>query len=260
MNPFGKIPILEHGDLTLPDSSVICACFERLHPEPSLYPKDPGELALALWYEEYSETKLVEVATPIVFERVVKRVTLRGEPDEARVADTVEKQIPPVIRPSRVAAGRRCADSTLLSQSRTSRWALDFRRSPRRASSPTPHAGRSSRATYQHGRLRRRGCCRVPCGQPQPLDGRGSQLLPTNSPRARATAPVGALYRSLDAREAIRMCRNIKTLFNFEPPVTDDEIHAAALQFVAVCALVFAGVTLAQHLPRRELTEARRID
>ena len=28
------------------------------------------------------------------------------------------------------------------------------------------------------------------------------------------------------------MCRNIKPLFNFEPPVTDDEIQAAALQFV----------------------------
>jgi len=28
------------------------------------------------------------------------------------------------------------------------------------------------------------------------------------------------------------MCRNIKTLFNFDPPVTDDEIRAAALQFV----------------------------
>ena len=28
------------------------------------------------------------------------------------------------------------------------------------------------------------------------------------------------------------MCRNIKTLFNFEPPVTDEEIRAAALQFV----------------------------
>jgi len=28
------------------------------------------------------------------------------------------------------------------------------------------------------------------------------------------------------------MCRNIKTLFNFEPPVTDDEIRAAAIQFV----------------------------
>lgn len=28
------------------------------------------------------------------------------------------------------------------------------------------------------------------------------------------------------------MCRNIKTLFNFEPPATDAEIRAAALQFV----------------------------
>ncbi len=28
------------------------------------------------------------------------------------------------------------------------------------------------------------------------------------------------------------MCRNIKTLFNFSPPVTDEEVRAAALQFV----------------------------
>jgi hypothetical protein len=28
------------------------------------------------------------------------------------------------------------------------------------------------------------------------------------------------------------MCRNIRTLHNFEPPVTADEVHAAALQFV----------------------------
>ena len=28
------------------------------------------------------------------------------------------------------------------------------------------------------------------------------------------------------------MCRNIKILFNFKPPVTDDEVRAAALQFV----------------------------
>jgi hypothetical protein len=28
------------------------------------------------------------------------------------------------------------------------------------------------------------------------------------------------------------MCRNIKPLFNFEPPVTDEEVRAAALQFV----------------------------
>ncbi len=28
------------------------------------------------------------------------------------------------------------------------------------------------------------------------------------------------------------MCRNIKTLYNFEPPATQEEIHAAALQYV----------------------------
>lgn len=28
------------------------------------------------------------------------------------------------------------------------------------------------------------------------------------------------------------MCRNIRVLFNFEPPVTDDEVRAASLQFV----------------------------
>ncbi len=28
------------------------------------------------------------------------------------------------------------------------------------------------------------------------------------------------------------MCRNIKTLFNFDPPVTDEEVRAASIQFV----------------------------
>jgi hypothetical protein len=28
------------------------------------------------------------------------------------------------------------------------------------------------------------------------------------------------------------MCRNIRTLYNFEPPASEDEVHAAALQYV----------------------------
>jgi hypothetical protein len=28
------------------------------------------------------------------------------------------------------------------------------------------------------------------------------------------------------------MCRNIRTLYNFDPPVTDEEVHGAALQYV----------------------------
>src|ERR1044071_456280 len=37
---------------------------------------------------------------------------------------------------------------------------------------------------------------------------------------------------SVNARIEDLMCRNIKTLFNFEPPVTDEEVRAASLQFV----------------------------
>jgi hypothetical protein len=32
--------------------------------------------------------------------------------------------------------------------------------------------------------------------------------------------------------EASKMCRNIKNLFNFDPPVTPEEVEAASLQFV----------------------------
>jgi hypothetical protein len=33
-------------------------------------------------------------------------------------------------------------------------------------------------------------------------------------------------------RTLVRMCRNIRTLHNFEPPATRDEVHGAALQYV----------------------------
>ena len=36
----------------------------------------------------------------------------------------------------------------------------------------------------------------------------------------------------MPVRHAVHMCRNIKMLFNFEPPATDEEIRAAAIQFV----------------------------
>jgi hypothetical protein len=36
----------------------------------------------------------------------------------------------------------------------------------------------------------------------------------------------------MKSEEVSNLCRNIRTLYNFEPPVTDAEIHAAALQFV----------------------------
>lgn len=43
------------------------------------------------------------------------------------------------------------------------------------------------------------------------------------------------------------MCRNIKTLYNFEPPATEDEIRAAALQFVRKLSGFNAPSKLNEH-------------
>jgi hypothetical protein len=40
------------------------------------------------------------------------------------------------------------------------------------------------------------------------------------------------MSREIFLGEVATMCRNIKTLFNFDPPVNEEEIHAASLQFV----------------------------
>jgi hypothetical protein len=65
----------------------------------------------------------------------------------------------------------------------------------------------------------------IPRGAPDPAE-RGR--------RPRQTAVGKALPASvvLSSGQEVTMCRNIKTLFNFAPPATDDEIRAASLQFV----------------------------
>src|SRR5262245_40173964 len=72
MHPMGKIPILRDGARVVPDSSVICAYLERLHPHPALYPQDAGELATALFLEEYADTRMMEVIGPILFENFIR--------------------------------------------------------------------------------------------------------------------------------------------------------------------------------------------
>src|SRR6478609_8420691 len=49
-------------------------------------------------------------------------------------------------------------------------------------------------------------------------------------PRASDDSSSQRLLATL--REVNTMCRNIRTLANFEPPATDDEIRASAIQFV----------------------------
>jgi len=97
LHPLGKIPVLRDGEVVVPDSSVICAYLEKKYPSPALYPDDPADLAKALFLEEYADTRMFEVLFPILFERVVKRFVMKQEPDEARVAKVLERELPPVL-------------------------------------------------------------------------------------------------------------------------------------------------------------------
>lgn len=93
ISPLGKIPCYQEGDFTLPDSSAILAYLERKQPEPALYPSDPQQFARALWYEEYSDTRLTEACITAFIQRVIQKM-MGKESDEAAVAKSLEEKVP----------------------------------------------------------------------------------------------------------------------------------------------------------------------
>jgi glutathione S-transferase len=97
MNPLGKIPIYQDGDLMLPDSSAICAYLERVQPRPSLYPQEAKAYGRALFVEEFADTRLNEVLGGVFFQRVIRPNFFKQEPDEAAVRKALEEQLPAVF-------------------------------------------------------------------------------------------------------------------------------------------------------------------
>lgn len=95
ISPLGKIPCLQDGDYTLPDSSCILAYLERAYPDPPLYPSDAKQLGRALWYEEYHDSKLAEVLGTVFFQRVIVAKIMKGQPDEEKVRKHVTELAPP---------------------------------------------------------------------------------------------------------------------------------------------------------------------
>ena len=97
MNPLGKIPIFEDGDLRVPDSSVICAYLERIHPTPPLYPSDPVDYARTLWYEEYADTAVATTTGAVFLHRFLRPRFFDKACDEEVVAKILSEDLPPVF-------------------------------------------------------------------------------------------------------------------------------------------------------------------
>jgi len=98
MSPLGKIPAFKDGERTLSDSSVICAYLERVHATPALYPSDPYDYARALWFEEYSDSGIVNVFGPkIFFEKIVAPRFFNRPTNTEVVEKAIKEELPPIF-------------------------------------------------------------------------------------------------------------------------------------------------------------------
>ena len=94
ISPLGKIPAFTDGDLAIPDSTVICEYLEEQYPHPPLLPADNRQRAQARWFEEYADTRLVELLGGLFFERILKPLFLQQPADEEKVRHTIDDPLP----------------------------------------------------------------------------------------------------------------------------------------------------------------------
>ena len=96
INPLGKIPTLVDGDLTLGDSKVICKYLEEAYPDPALYPQEVTDRAKAYWYEDLGAGRVADLAASIFFQRFMRPLAFKQDPDEELIAKIIEKDLPPI--------------------------------------------------------------------------------------------------------------------------------------------------------------------
>jgi glutathione S-transferase len=98
MSPLRRIPVLIDGDLTLCDSSVICAYLDEAYPGHPLLPADVRDRARARWLEEFADTRMGDVFIWNLFFQKFVRPAVWNEPtDEARVAKSLTADAPAVL-------------------------------------------------------------------------------------------------------------------------------------------------------------------
>ena len=87
LSPLRRIPVLIDGDLSLCDSSVICAYLDEAYPERPLLPSDPKDRARARWLEEYADTRLADVLIWGLFNETMIAPAVWGRaPDPEKIA------------------------------------------------------------------------------------------------------------------------------------------------------------------------------
>jgi len=98
VSPVRRIPVLLDDRVTLCDSTVICEYLEERYPSPSLQPSRIEDRARARWLEEFADTRMGEVFIWRLFNEIVIRRFVWGEPtNESVVRHARESEIPEIL-------------------------------------------------------------------------------------------------------------------------------------------------------------------
>jgi len=98
MSPLRRIPVLIDGDVTVCDSSVICAYLDDAYGGRPLLPESPADRARARWLEEYADTRLGDLFIwGLFYQRVVRPAVWKEEPDEERIQRTLTEGLPKTL-------------------------------------------------------------------------------------------------------------------------------------------------------------------
>lgn len=90
-SPFRKMPALQDGDFTVPDSSAIIAYLDTVRPEPNLIPLEAKARARTIWYDEFGDTLLYPCGAKMFSNRIVAP-RFFGRDGDLETADKAEHE------------------------------------------------------------------------------------------------------------------------------------------------------------------------
>ena len=86
-HPFGRVPVLQHGDFQLYETQAILRYIDRVHPAPALTPPHPQDAARMDQLMNINDWYLFQgVASVIAFQRIVGPRLMGSSPDEDAIA------------------------------------------------------------------------------------------------------------------------------------------------------------------------------
>ena len=98
LSPLRRIPVLIDGDLSISDSSVICAYLDEAYPGRPLFPTNVNDRARARWFEEYADSRLGDLLIWGLFYQKIVHPLVWGEPgDQARIEKSLSEDIPAAL-------------------------------------------------------------------------------------------------------------------------------------------------------------------